>query len=248
MINKELSIFIVSHSFFGSYLSFFSGFFKKTVSANLAKKLASMAQEEESPAAPSGLKKWFQGASSGLFRETLPTFQRNFGEGLSAPLLLSSRSGEESSPAVSSPDAMISARTNTSSFSSNMTIGEISGLSPRGERGGAGEILLSLLCMICMAALCNFDHGAIPAVLQDIQGDFSMMGYIEQSLLGSLVYVGVVSGTFLAGVFTHCSKRLKWPLIASLFAASASLYGFSCANSLGVMYATRFFVGFFQVS
>lgn len=111
----------------------------------------------------------------------------------------------------------------------------------------AGTPVVPLGCMVMMAVLCNFDHGVIPAVLSDIQEHFDAIGYIEQSLLGSLVYVGVVSGTFLAGVSTNCMGA-KWLLVASLLAASAALYGFSCATSLAVMYTARFFVGFCQVS
>ncbi|PHJ22824.1 major facilitator family protein [Cystoisospora suis] len=129
-------------------------------------------------------------------------------------------------------------------FSTSHTTHEETPSSSSSSTSTAGTIV-PLGCMVMMAVLCNFDHGVIPAVLSDIQEHFDAIGYIEQSLLGSLVYVGVVSGTFLAGVSTNCMGA-KWLLVASLLAASAALYGFSCATSLAVMYTARFFVGFCQ--
>lgn len=166
--------------------------------------------------------------------QALPLSYRD--SALSIPLLSSAGELPSSSPSSS-------ARTTTNTNFSSSIDNESRSSSPRGEAR-----LLPLVCMVLMAALCNFDHGAIPAVLSDIQEHFATIGYVEQSLLGSLVYIGVVSGTFLAGVSTHCARGTKWLLVASLLAASAALYGFSCSKSLAVMYTARFLVGFCQVS
>ncbi|KAF8821108.1 transporter, major facilitator family protein [Cardiosporidium cionae] len=103
------------------------------------------------------------------------------------------------------------------------------------------EIYLSLATMLIIAALCNFDHGAIPPALGQILSEFPM-GYIEQSLLGSLVYFGLILGTLLAGVtFQHISA--KWILVASLCGLSLFLYLFTKTRFLGMMYVARFFSG-----
>lgn len=172
------------------------------------------------------------GAGGGTAAETLPMFCRD--SALSAPLL--------SSPG----EFTIACPSSSTDGSTDVRDGKTYDCRASSSGGEGG--LLPLFCMVLMAGLCNIDHGAIPAVLSGIQEHFDTMGYVEQSLLGSLVYVGVVSGTFLAGVGTHCARGTKWFLVASLVVASAALYVFARAESLAVMYSARFLVGFCQVS
>ncbi|CBZ52992.1 conserved hypothetical protein [Neospora caninum Liverpool] len=102
-----------------------------------------------------------------------------------------------------------------------------------------------LVCMLFMSVMCNFDHGVIPAVLGDLQEHFTQMGFVEQSLLGSLVYFGLIVGTLFAGVsYQHLGA--KWLLVASLTCLSAGLYVFSSSSSLAVMYIMRFCIGLCQ--
>ncbi|KAF8820549.1 transporter, major facilitator family protein [Cardiosporidium cionae] len=68
------------------------------------------------------------------------------------------------------------------------------------------ELYVSLATILIVAALCNFDHGAIPPALGQILSEFPM-GYIEQSLLGSLVYFGLILGTLFAG--QHHNMQLR---------------------------------------
>lgn len=113
------------------------------------------------------------------------------------------------------------------------------------------EQLLALACILIMAALCNLDHGAMPAVISDIRAQFKgEMSYIQQTFLGSLVYMGVLAGTFFASVCTSNANGkagVKWILMASLLLSSAAAYGFTCAESLTSMGLSRFLMGFFQV-
>ncbi|PFH33260.1 transporter, major facilitator family protein [Besnoitia besnoiti] len=123
-----------------------------------------------------------------------------------------------------------------------------------GARRAAGDSLspsagtvgyLPLVCMLFMSIMCNFDHGVIPAVLGDIQEHFTQMGFVEQSLLGSLVYFGLIVGTLFAGVsYQHLGA--KWLLVASLTCLSACLYLFASSSSLAVMYVMRFCIGLCQ--
>ncbi|SBS92979.1 sugar transporter, putative [Plasmodium ovale curtisi] len=105
-------------------------------------------------------------------------------------------------------------------------------------------LLLTLTLMICLSVLCNYDHGAIPVTLEEIQKDFPL-SYIEQSLLGSLVYFGLIIGTIIASVlFELLSAKLL--VTISILLLSISLYIFSHANCITFMYISRFVNGLCQ--
>ncbi|KEP66430.1 UNVERIFIED_CONTAM: transporter, major facilitator family protein [Hammondia hammondi] len=162
--------------------------------------------------------------------------------GLWKPLL--SGAGREESKA--SPEALTDAEKPEKAL---VSVGGHAGVavSPSGT-ASAGETTgryFPLVCMLLMSSLCNFDHGVIPAVLGELQEHFPQMAFLEQSLLGSLVYFGLVVGTMFAGVsYQHLGA--KWLLVASLGCLSAGLYVFSSSSSLTVMYFTRFCIGLCQ--
>ncbi|SOV22527.1 sugar transporter, putative [Plasmodium sp. DRC-Itaito] len=105
-------------------------------------------------------------------------------------------------------------------------------------------LTLTLSLMICISILCNYDHGAIPVTLEEIQKDFPL-SYIEQSLLGSLVYFGLIIGTIMASVlFELLSAKLL--VTISIILLSISLYIFSHANCITFMYISRFVNGLCQ--
>ncbi|CDU17562.1 uncharacterized protein PY17X_0820300 [Plasmodium yoelii] len=105
-------------------------------------------------------------------------------------------------------------------------------------------LLLTLTLMIGLSVLCNFDHGAIPVTLEEIQKDFPL-SYIEQSLLGSLVYCGLIFGTIIASILFELISA-KWLVTISIILLSISLYIFSNANGIIVMYISRFVNGLCQ--
>ncbi|SOV78887.1 sugar transporter, putative [Plasmodium reichenowi] len=105
-------------------------------------------------------------------------------------------------------------------------------------------LTLTLSLMICISILCNYDHGAIPVTLEEIQKDFPL-SYIEQSLLGSLVYFGLIIGTIMASIlFELLSAKLL--VTISIILLSISLYIFSHANCITFMYISRFVNGLCQ--
>ncbi|KEG01779.1 major facilitator superfamily domain-containing protein, putative [Plasmodium vinckei vinckei] len=105
-------------------------------------------------------------------------------------------------------------------------------------------LILTLTLMIGLSVLCNFDHGAIPVTLEEIQKDFPL-SYIEQSLLGSLVYCGLIFGTIIASIlFELISAKLL--VTVSIILLSISLYIFSNANGMMIMYISRFVNGLCQ--
>ncbi|KJP88644.1 hypothetical protein AK88_01724 [Plasmodium fragile] len=103
---------------------------------------------------------------------------------------------------------------------------------------------LTLTLMICISVLCNYDHGAIPVTLEEIQKDFPL-SYIEQSLLGSLVYFGLIIGTIIASVLFELLTA-KLLITISTLLLSISLYVFSHANCITFMYISRFINGLCQ--
>ncbi|ANQ07273.1 Uncharacterized protein PCOAH_00017570 [Plasmodium coatneyi] len=103
---------------------------------------------------------------------------------------------------------------------------------------------LTLILMICISVLCNYDHGAIPVTLEEIQKDFPL-SYIEQSLLGSLVYFGLIIGTIIASVLFELLTA-KLLISISTLLLSISLYVFSHANCITFMYISRFINGLCQ--
>ncbi|EUD67983.1 hypothetical protein C922_01595 [Plasmodium inui San Antonio 1] len=103
---------------------------------------------------------------------------------------------------------------------------------------------LTLILMICISVLCNYDHGAIPVTLEEIQKDFPL-SYIEQSLLGSLVYFGLIIGTIIASVLFELLTA-KLLITISTLLLSMSLYIFSHANCVTFMYISRFINGLCQ--
>ncbi|CAG9480507.1 sugar transporter, putative [Plasmodium vivax] len=103
---------------------------------------------------------------------------------------------------------------------------------------------LTLTLMICISVLCNYDHGAIPVTLEEIQKDFPL-SYIEQSLLGSLVYFGLIIGTIIASVLFELLTA-KFLISVSTLLLSISLYIFSHANCVTFMYISRFINGLCQ--
>ncbi|CEL95178.1 unnamed protein product [Vitrella brassicaformis CCMP3155] len=116
-------------------------------------------------------------------------------------------------------------------------------------RAGGDEGLCSrrvmLVMLVYIVVMLNFDHGAIPACLHFINLEFPL-GYVQQSLLGSLVYTGLLIGSPLAGVI-YGRFPAKYILIAAL--ATMSLSAFSFAHFTGDfkwMLASRLVAGIGQ--
>ncbi|PHJ17754.1 major facilitator family protein [Cystoisospora suis] len=169
----------------------------------------------------------FASLFSRLPAETLPIFRKPAATSLATPLL-----------------------TQEEGLLSDVTASAVEQAPESKKKDSNENPLLALVCILIMAALCNIDHGALPAVVSDIQEQFKDMSYLHQTLLGSLVYMGVLAGTFFATVCTPSSADdnigVKWLLVASLLSSSAAAYGFACAKSLTFMGLTRFLMGFFQ--
>eukprot|EP00923_Selenidium_pygospionis_P007438 GHVN01012727.1.p1 GENE.GHVN01012727.1~~GHVN01012727.1.p1 ORF type:complete len:779 (+),score=88.73 GHVN01012727.1:868-3204(+) len=98
--------------------------------------------------------------------------------------------------------------------------------------------------LLTLSVLCNYDHGAIPACLGEIQAELHL-SYIRQSLIGNLVYIGFLIGSLTAGVlFQYCNpKNVLVGCACSLFCILAV---FSVVKEIYMIYITRFLTGLCQ--
>ena len=87
----------------------------------------------------------------------------------------------------------------------------------------------------------NYDSGVIPASLLEIVKEIDL-GYKEQALLGSLVYLGLsFASLFTSPIFSKfgASKVCCYVLILN----SLNCFLFSISNNKFILFFTRFFMG-----
>ena len=87
----------------------------------------------------------------------------------------------------------------------------------------------------------NYDSGVIPASLLEIVKEIEL-GYKEQALLGSLVYLGLsFASLFTSPIFSKfgASKVCAYVLIVN----SLNCFVFSITNIKAVLFITRFLMG-----
>eukprot|EP01068_Selenidium_serpulae_P007072 Selendium_serpulae@DN4601_c0_g1_i1.p1 len=102
----------------------------------------------------------------------------------------------------------------------------------------------TFFCLLCCAILCNYDHGAIPACLGEIQEELQL-SYIRQSLIGNLVYIWFLVGSICAGVvFQYFGAKAV--LLTSISSLCGVLMVFSFVNNLLLIYIMRFLTGLTQ--
>uniref|UniRef100_A0A0G4HC48 Major facilitator superfamily (MFS) profile domain-containing protein n=1 Tax=Chromera velia CCMP2878 TaxID=1169474 RepID=A0A0G4HC48_9ALVE len=141
------------------------------------------------------------------------------------------------------------------------------------EGGGVGDLearqeyrlrLNALRTLVSLTFILNYDHGAVPAVIDDIASEFTGLSFKEQALIGSLVYAGLIMGTLPSGLIFQQIPGKGVLLVASaclaiallLFALSGNLYasfhpsgdltGMAMSGSLWTMYVTRTLTGLAQ--
>lgn len=96
-----------------------------------------------------------------------------------------------------------------------------------------------------MEILINVDHGAIPSAAVAIKNDFDMNN-AWFGVLGSMVYMGLVSGS-LAGAFVLGKFKYKTVLVASFIGNGAGLLLFVMNDNFYWMSFARLISGFFQI-
>ncbi|KAJ1610956.1 putative dynactin subunit p62 [Cryptosporidium canis] len=100
-----------------------------------------------------------------------------------------------------------------------------------------------ILTVFISIVLC-LDHGFVACNLEYIEKSFGV-GYAQSSFIGSMVYMGFLIGCLLTGLFLPVLKS-KILLIGSLISVVISGIYSSKSSTLAEIYASRFFIGFFQ--
>ena len=100
--------------------------------------------------------------------------------------------------------------------------------------------------MFCVTnVILNIDQGVLPAATVEMMADLQM-NKIEFGLLGSLMYIGLISGSLVAG-FAYQKYKCKNVLLTSMFLLSCCLAFFTLTKNIYVLGISRIITGFFQV-
>ncbi|KAK9173894.1 Major Facilitator Superfamily protein [Cryptosporidium meleagridis] len=105
-------------------------------------------------------------------------------------------------------------------------------------------IKITFLLSILISTILCLDHGFVACNLENIEKSFGV-GYAQSSFIGSMVYMGFLIGCLSTGLFLPVLKS-KVLLIGSLVCVVISGIYSSKSLSLAEIYASRFFIGFFQ--
>lgn len=103
---------------------------------------------------------------------------------------------------------------------------------------------ITFLLSILISTILCLDHGFVACNLEYIEKSFGV-GYAQSSFIGSMVYMGFLIGCLLTGLFLPVLKS-KILLIGSLICVVTSGIYSSKSSTLAEIYASRFFIGFFQ--
>lgn len=100
--------------------------------------------------------------------------------------------------------------------------------------------------MFCITnIILNIDQGVLPAATVEMMTDLEM-NKIEFGLLGSLMYIGLISGSLIAG-FAYQKFPCKNVLLISMLLITICLSFFSFTKNIYVLGISRILTGFFQV-
>ena len=105
------------------------------------------------------------------------------------------------------------------------------------------KFIYVLICLINI--FINLDRGAIPAGTTEIK-DKNKITNAELGMIGSLIYFGLILGSFTGGYF-FSKYSSKWLVISSLFILAFFLYSFTLLESSSGMYLCRIGCGFCEV-
>jgi predicted MFS family arabinose efflux permease len=107
------------------------------------------------------------------------------------------------------------------------------------------SLRLFFLFIICVNILVNIDHGCIPACTLTLKADLKIDN-AALGMLGSVVYFGLLIGSFVAPpTFHHLPAKLI--ILICMLANAASLLLFTLTMKFFWLCVFRFSVGFFQV-
>eukprot|EP00164_Ancoracysta_twista_P012254 GFYU01019179.1.p1 GENE.GFYU01019179.1~~GFYU01019179.1.p1 ORF type:complete len:305 (+),score=58.82 GFYU01019179.1:284-1198(+) len=128
-----------------------------------------------------------------------------------------------------------------------MNLTDEAGMSDAGQSAISERARLWIfLCFFCAEVLINYESGALPASLSAISNDFHL-SYVAQGALGSLVYIGFVVSSLVAG---HSLQDYKPGTLlgGSMLLNAGFTVMFALAPNPWLLYCGRFCVGVSQVT
>ena len=100
------------------------------------------------------------------------------------------------------------------------------------------------LGMAVVQVVTNFDGGAVPAALLEIQSTYGL-SQLQLGLVGSLVYEGIAIGSLIVGPLLARVTPRRCTQISLILNTSATLL-FGLSSSTGMLLIFRFLIGFLQ--
>jgi MFS family permease len=91
--------------------------------------------------------------------------------------------------------------------------------------------------------MVNFDHGIVPAAIQELKSDLKIDD-LALGLLGSLVYLGLMIGSFVSGPLINLIGN-KLLICFTICGNLACVIIFPFVKDFTVLSVSRVFVGFF---
>lgn len=107
-------------------------------------------------------------------------------------------------------------------------------------------VLLVFILVSSVNIIINIDHGVIPAATEQIKVYFDIKD-TGLGLMGSMIYFGVAVFSLISGKL-YLKFKAKTLILISLIANVLCLLAFNLTSIIGLIYAIRFFTGFFQAS
>lgn len=102
-----------------------------------------------------------------------------------------------------------------------------------------------LFCLFMLTSLfLNFDHGTIPAAIEELKLDLDI-NETKIGTLGALVYMGTAAGALFLSVIINKINRKKMVAL-SFFLSGIFIYTFILVKKIWYLYVNRFCVGFTQ--
>ena len=105
------------------------------------------------------------------------------------------------------------------------------------------NLRLFFIFVLTANMLVNVDHGCIPACTLTLKEDLHLDNF-SLGILGSVVYLGLLIGSFIAPPTFH-NMPAKSILLICMLANAASLILFTITHNFFLLCMTRFAVGFF---
>lgn len=109
------------------------------------------------------------------------------------------------------------------------------------------RINIKIYYVICFTnILLNIDQGVLPACTNELMEDLHLEE-VKFGMLGSLMYIGLIAGSFVAG-YIYQKFSCKKVILVNLFLMGFCLSFFTFTKNFYILAVSRIMTGFFQVT